>query len=282
MASISNTTDRANLEGDSPSLSLSNNSNEFTSNNLSTAQKKSAISLANNVQYMAEKYGLENLGFLTLTFPFKVTNMKNAQKLFNNMATAYLREKFPNYIAVKERDKSGKIHFHLIVQAQQDIRTGFDFDAIKNRDYSSANPYLKSLWSSLRKELPKYKFGRSELLPIKSSAEGIARYVGSYIKKGVQRRSEKDRGTRLVNYGGDSRNTNTRFSSVSEGAYQWRKKVALFAQMMGDSQGIINLNHRNIHIHLGKNWAYKYREIILNLPEQPWQRLRSITLYRNI
>lgn len=218
---------------------------------------------------MAEKYGLNNIGFLTLTFPFKVTNMKRAQRLFNTMATAYLREIFPDYIAVKERDRGNKIHFHLVVRCKQDIRTGFDFDAIKNRDYSSANSYLKSLWTSLRRDLPKYKFGRSELLPVKSSAEGIARYVGGYIKKGILRRCESDKGTRLVNYGGDSKNTTTRFSSVSKGAYQWRKKVALFAQMMGDSQGIINLNHRNMSIHLGKNWAYKYREIILNLPEQP-------------
>lgn len=262
-------TNRANSEGDSPSLSISNNSNELATNNLSTAQKKSAIALANNVQYMAEKYGLESIGFLTLTFPFKVTSMRNAQKLFNNMATAFLRELFPNYIAVKERDQGEKIHFHLVVYCQKDIRTGFDFEAIKKRDYSSANTYLKHLWSTLRTELPKYKFGRSELLPVKSSAEGIARYVGGYIKKGVLRRSEKDRGTRLVNYGGDSKNTTTRFSSVTEGAYQWRKKAQLFAQMMGDAQGIHNLCHRNIHIHLGKNWAYKYREFILNLPDQP-------------
>lgn len=250
----------------------SNNSIEnrdFRSNKLSTSQKKSAISLSWNIEYMAEKYGLETLGFLTLTFPFKVSCMREAQKKYNSFNTNFLKSLFPASVAVKERCKSGAIHFHLLVTCGADIRTGFDFNGIEQRDYSSASPMLRNLWSQLRKNAPKYKFGRTELLPVKSTSEGIARYVGKYISKNVQNRPVDDKGTRLVNYSGDSRNSSTRFMLLNEGSENWRNKVKIFSKLIAKAKGLPPLNERNISIHLGKRWAYEWREFILELPDLP-------------
>lgn len=58
-----------------------------------------------------------------------------------------LRDRYPERIRVRERHKNGAIHYHLIVVLPEDIRTGFDFDGISKRDYSSASAYLKAEWA---------------------------------------------------------------------------------------------------------------------------------------
>jgi hypothetical protein len=64
-----------------------------------------------------------------------------------------------------------------------DIRTGLDFAAVAMRDYRTAPAALKSEWAFWRETAPRYGFGRTELLPIKSTAEGFSKYVGKYIAK---------------------------------------------------------------------------------------------------
>jgi len=250
----------------------SNNSIEntdFKSNRLSSSQKKSAISLSWNIEYMAEKYGLETLGFLTLTFPFHVTCMKEAQKLYNSFNTNFLKDYFQASISVKERHKNNRIHYHLVVACCQDIRTGCNFSEISKGVYKSANPYLRKTWSVLRRKAPLYKFGRTELLPVKSTSEGIARYVGKYISKNVQNRPIEDKGTRLVNYSGDSRNSNTQFMVLNKGSENWRRKTKVFCKLIAKAKGLPPLNPENISRYLGKRWAYEWREFILELPDLP-------------
>ena len=266
-------------EADSLPCLYSNNSitpPDFSSNRLSSSQKKSAIALAWNVQYMAQKHGLKNLGFLTLTFAEFITDMREAQRRFNSLNTNVLKTRYDGLIAVKERCKSGRIHFHLIVALKADIRSEFDFKGIEKHDYSSANDYLRGEWRFWRNTAKSYGFGRTELLPIKSTDEGIARYVGKYISKNVQQRPDEDKGFRLVNYGGDSKNSTTRFSIVNQGSKNWRHKVGLFSNDIARLQGLPPLNMNNISKYLGKRWAYKWREFILDyypdlpseLPEQ--------------
>lgn len=248
----------------------SNNSmekSEFSSNRLSSTQKKSAMALSWNVQYMAQKHGLKNLGFFTLTFAEYITDMHEAQRRFNSLNTNVLKTRYRGLIAVKERCKSGRIHFHLIVALGTDIRTDFEFEEIKNQNYSSANPFLKQEWRFWRNTAPKFGFGRTELLPIKSTDEGIARYVGKYISKNVQQRPDEDKGFRLVNYSGDSKNATTRFTAVNMGTKNWRHKVNLFAKDISRLQGLPPLSIQNISKHLGPNWAYKWREFILDYYE---------------
>lgn len=235
-------------------------------NKLSISQKKSAIALAWNIEYMAKKYSLEKLGFLTLTFPDHVTLMSEAQKRFNSLNSHFLNSHYLAHIAVKERCKSGRIHFHLLVVLDEDIRTGFDFSEIENKNYSSANKRLKKEWALLRRVVKKYGFGRTELMPVKSTAEGISRYVGKYISKNVQNRPDEDKGTRLVNYSGDSRNTNTKISLLNKGGNNWRHKCALFAKTQSKYFNE-EITSKNVSEFLGKRWAYKYRDSILTLPD---------------
>ncbi|EOO2707924.1 hypothetical protein D4L71_RS26955, partial [Escherichia coli] len=192
---------------------------------LNTQIRKSASCLAWNVDFLCSKFGIENLGFLTLTFRDHVLDPKEAQRRFNSLRTHVLRERYLADIRVMERQKSGRIHYHLLVVIGEDIRSGFDFGACANGDYRSANYRLKQEWAFWRKTAKAYGFGRTELLPIKSNSECISRYVGKYISKHFEARQHRDKGVRLVEYSRNARIASTRMQFVSEGSAEWRRKV---------------------------------------------------------
>jgi len=227
--------------------------------------RKSASALSYNVQSFAFKYGLETLGFLTLTFKDHVTDYREASKRFNSLASNVLNLRYAAWLKVMERQKSGRIHFHCLVAVGSDIRTGFDFSEAEKGVYSSATSILRSEWSFWRKTASQYRFGRTELLPIKSSHEAIGRYVGKYIGKHMLNRSPEDHGARLVSYSKGCRTMNTKFSWYSAGAAEWRAKVRTFAYLVSERTGC-EPTFEGIKSELGPKWAYNHREYIAQLP----------------
>lgn len=231
---------------------------------LSTNLKKSASALAWNVQHFVDTYGLSNVGFLTLTFRDHVTDPKEAQKRFHSLKTHILATRYRAYIRVMEPMKSGRIHYHLLVALDSDIRTGFDFAAVKNQDYSTANKAIRAEWAFWRKTAPKYRFGRTELMPVRSNSEGIGRYVGKYISKGIESRTEQFKGTRLVEYSRKAKIASTRFQFVTEGSAEWRRKLAIFVHYIADNTGC-EPSFEGLRRVLGARWSYHWREFILSL-----------------
>ena len=223
--------------------------------------RKTSTALAFNVQCLAEKFPLKNLGFLTLTFADNVQCYKEASKRFNSLASNVLNERYQAWMKVMERQKSGRIHFHLIVVLDADIRTDFDFQGISNNDYSSAGQYLRSEWSFWRSTAKKFRFGRTELLPIKSSSEAIGRYIGKYISKHLDYRIADDKGARLVSYSSAVRTMNTKFSWFTEGSREWRLKVKSFCYFVSDRTGC-EPTFEGLRSQLGPKWAYTHREFI--------------------
>ncbi|UEC24341.1 rolling circle replication-associated protein [Pasteurella canis] len=239
----------------------------YASSRLSTSHKKSAFALGLNVQNFVDVFGLNNLGFLTLTFADNVTYFKEGSKRFHSLRTHVLNVRYKAYVKVMERTKKGRIHYHLLVALDSDIRTGFDFEAIQNSDYRSANKALRDEWAFWRKNAKNYGFGRTELLPIRSTSEGIANYVGKYIGKHVEARLDEDKGVRLVEYSRGAKNAkvaNTRFMFLSDGSRQWRQKCEKFAFLMMKTRGCIPTMD-GLAKELGSNWAYKWRDFILSL-----------------
>ena len=226
--------------------------------------RKTATALSYNVEQFAMKYGIKNLGFLTLTFKDYVVDFETASKRFNSLSTHVLNKRYQAWLKVSERCKSGRIHYHLIVALEEDVRTGFDFGAISNNDYRTANKYLRSEWSFWRSTAPKYRFGRTELLPIKSSHEAIGRYVGKYIGKHMMRREQNDKGARLVSYSKGCRTMSTKFSWFTEGSKEWRAKVSIFIHMISEKTGC-EPTFEGIRGELGTKWAYNHREYIMDL-----------------
>lgn len=244
---------------------------------LSAQKRKSACALAWNVQAMADRWGIERLGFLTLTFADLVLDPKEAQRRFNSLKTHVLRDRYRASVRVFERCKSGRIHYHLLVVLDADIRTGFDFAAIKANDYRSAGKFLRDEWAFWRRTARRYGFGRTELLPVRSSSEAVARYVGKYISKNHQQRQERDRHVRLVEYSGGARMAVTRFAWCTENAAQWRAKVATFAGIAAARLGRDVLSIEDLSAVLGPRWAYRHREFIFELPPaSPGWSLRKL------
>ena len=213
-----------------------NNCNEGSDSELhrlTAAHRRTAYALEQNCLLLIRRHGLNRMGFLTLTFARHVVSYKDAQKALHSFMTGVLRKRYQEYITVMERMESGRIHYHLLVTLQQDIRTGFDFEAVKKKDYRSASDYLRAEWNVLRKAAEKYDFGRTELLPIKKSAEGVARYVGKYIAKHIGQRKAEDKGARLVRYSKGSNRVSTNFTWVSPGADLWRHKLGSLCRLLG-------------------------------------------------
>jgi hypothetical protein len=222
---------------------------------------KSAFLVGFTIRQLAEKSGVERLGFLTLTFRDDVQEIREASRRYNSLATHVLRGRYVATMTVRERTKRGRIHLHLIVVLPGDIRTGFDFAAIAKGDYRSANPALRSEWAFWRKTAPAYGFGRTELLPVKSTAEGVSKYVGKYLAKHHFQREEADKGARLVSYSSSARAGSTRFSFLSPKATLWRTKLARFAERLGFAGNESGFYRWAREVH-GPKWAHLLGEMI--------------------
>jgi hypothetical protein len=208
---------------------------------------------------MVEKHSLEKTGFLTLTFSRYVVAYKVAQKSLHSLMTGVISSRYAEYIVVMERMTSGRIHYHLLVVVAEDIRTGFDFDAVKRGDYRSASAYLRSEWKFWRETAPRYGFGRTELLPIKKTAAGVAKYVGKYVAKHIGKRLPEDKGARLVRYSKRANRIGIRFTWASVGAFMWRLKLGAFCRVLCLTPD----NYRDVLVEwFGRNWIYVMRPVI--------------------
>jgi len=251
------------------SLSMSHNSTEGMTegeggqtNKLTGSQRRMAHVLSLEIIELARRYGIEKLGFLTLTFSDQVTSMEDGQRRFNSLNTHILRGRYKRSLGVWERQKSSRLHIHLVVATGADIRSGVDFGAIARGDYRGAGPDLRAGWAFWRKTAPRYRFGRTELLPVKSTAEGIARYVGGYIKKGIGGKLAEDRGHRVVRfigYGPGQRRATASFSWNTDHAWLWRQKVKLFSESVGASDTC------ELSRMFGTRWAFHLQAQILAL-----------------
>ena len=184
---------------------------------------------------------------------------KEAQRRFHSLKTHVLTRRYAETIRVFERMKKGRIHYHLLVVMDQDIRTGANFEEFAQGDYRSANARLRSEWAFWRKTAPAYRFGRTETLPVKSTSEGIARYVGKYIAKHIGQRKEEDKGVRLVAYSRGAGVNNCKFDWNTPGARCHRRKLAWMATMLGYSAANYSESFTEDY---GSRWGFVLREVL--------------------
>jgi len=261
---------------------------------LSTQNRKTAFILENSIKALCEKYGVGRIGFLTLTFRDNVQTHKEAQRRLNSLLTNFVSKKdsetklprYPDYIGCVERQKSGRIHFHLLIVMAEDIKTGFDHDQVKARNYSSASQYLKNEWGIWRRSAKLYGFGRCELKPVKTNAAGVSKYIAKYIAKHIENRLPEDKGARLVRYSRGARIGTTNFMFNSPGSKLWRENVALVAEKVHQDNTrrrphfieandptrlkVPDIQERPRNLDdmtrmLGPRWAFRNREEIINI-----------------
>lgn len=253
---------------DSPVLYLNSNISDKPFE-LSPYHQKSAYALSSNVERFCSLYGLENCAFLTLTFPDNVKCHKEASRRFNNMNRRFLSTFYGEWIWDRERQKRGAWHYHIIIQCKGDIRTGFDwseylawiedYHAGKKRRLKTGNPLLRSLWEMNARAFPKYGFGRVELLPIRSTSEAVAKYVGKYIAKQIGQRPEEDKGVRLTGHSSGFVASKPVFSWNTEGAKKWRHNLALFAQFACGCR-----DHDDFLQKAPRRWAHRFKDDIMS------------------
>jgi len=240
-------------------------------NKLATNHRKTAHALKTTVENLVKLYGIDRLGFFTLTFADHVIDAREASKRFHSLATHVLDVRYSaKWVKVFERQKSGRIHYHLLLVLPRDIRTGVNFDEFAKGNYRSANNTLKAEWNFWgpkgRDTARRYGFGRTELLPIKSTVEAISNYVGKYIAKHIEDRVEGDKGVRLVSYGKGLRGVSSaNFGWESPGARLWRRKLKTFCEALGYTAE--NYRERLLH-ECGSKWPYHLTPFIQEIRYQ--------------
>jgi hypothetical protein len=219
--------------------------------------KKVVFCVEENVMRLALEYGIGRLAFLTLTFADDVKDLQEASKRFNSVNTGVLSKRgFGPWVRIAERQQSGKVHFHLIIVVPVDIRTGFNSET--GRGSGAGWVWLCRERKHLLKILPRYLFGRAELVPLKKESIAAARYLAKYIVKALSHRQEYDRHFRLVAY---SRKFQwlqpIHFAFAGGGAKLWRAKVAMWAFKKG------YYSREDVSKWMGARWAFDAHDDIL-------------------
>jgi hypothetical protein len=250
--------------------------------------RKKEFSLKCNIMALCEAYPIGHIGFFTLTYSDNQQSFRDAAKDFNSLATGVLNDRFLAWVKVGERTKKGVVHFHLLVVCKQEIRRGFDFDAVKNRNYQSASAYIRNEWAfwssrAARGKKParvgaaeRYGFGgRVELLPIRKNAEALASYLSKYLSKGFVNRRQDDKGVRLISYSKTfPRRCGSRFSFVGGKVKEWRLRCRLFLGHLYFryyNQALLEgipppepFTYADMPSLFGKRWAWRLRDKILS------------------
>lgn len=249
-------------------------------------KKKQAQALSQNIKWLAESFGIERVGFLTLTCGDqtpegfkKISARREASRRFNSLLTHIIRRRYQCGVVVTERHKDGGIHFHLVVATGRDIRGDIDFEAVFPRDgsrgdYSTANNALKLEWKFWRERAESYGFGRCQMQPARSNGEALGFYVAKYISKSWEVRCDDDRGGRLVRYFGNWRkqgeDTNPRtgkpfrfapphyaaHATLTPWARAWRECARQVAARLA-VEGF-NITQENVARHAGSRWSWRW------------------------
>ena len=184
-------------------------------------RKKQAEALTENIQWLAETFGPERIGFLTLTLGDvdaggryrNLRDRKEAQRRFHSLLTNVIAKRYPRGVTVTERHKNLGLHFHLAVACANDIRGQIDFAACfppkgANRkplykpDYTTANDAIRREWAFWRRIAKLYGFGRHQLQPMRETGEALGRYLGGYLSADWEHRLPEDKGARCIRYFG--------------------------------------------------------------------------------
>jgi hypothetical protein len=250
-------------------------------------RKKQAEALTENIKWMAETFGHERVGFLTLTLGDvdaggryrNLRDRKEAQRRFHSLLTNVIAKLYQCGVIVTERHFNLGLHFHLALLCAADIRGQIDFAAcfppkgvggkpMYKPDYSTANEAIKREWAFWRRVAKLYGFGRHQLQPMRENGGALGRYFGAYLGKDWEHRLPEDKGARCVRYFGHWSKTarikgarrkgppfNSRFGWMTSRARAWRELVKQVVLVL-NSQGA-NIAEASIKDILGPKWAWK-------------------------
>lgn len=191
---------------------------------------KKKFALEENAKAFIRRWG-SRVGFLTLTFADDVQCAREASRRFNSLRTNY-SALFKEYICVQERQKSGRVHYHILVVCPFAWPSNFPFAEVARRQYAGVPKRIRSFWRRLVTRVKAFGFGRTELMPVFS--EGAGAYLAKYLTKGE--RHPLDKGVRLVRYSFHvDRTVFSRFSWITPRAILFSATLWLRRQIEGGS-----------------------------------------------
>jgi excisionase family DNA binding protein len=249
-------------------------------------RKKQAEALTQNILWMADTFGKERIGFLTLTLgDFEaggryrnLRDRKEAQRRFHSLMTNEIAKRYVCGVTVTERHKNRGLHLHLAVVCKKDIYGQIDFAAcfppkgwdgtLHKPNYSTANDALKREWAYWRKTAKLYGFGRHQLQPMRTNGEALGRYVGAYLQKDWDNRLPEDKGARCVRYFGhwskEPRQEGKRAKTTPhKSQFGWMTpRACAWREMVKQAVTVLNykgakITEENIKDILGRRWAWK-------------------------
>lgn|GEM_PF-4503285 len=160
---------------------------------------------------------------------------------------------------IRERQpRTGSWHMHAVVDLGYDIRTNFPHDEVRRRRYANVPRELRKTWKQVRECSERYGFGRTELLPIKRTGRGCARYLTKYLGKALL--SEKAVGEercRLFGVWGGVRFVYSQFDWVSNRILRKRKAWLARINDLRESVALSDV--------YGKRWWFSIGEALLNV-----------------
>lgn len=229
---------------------------------------KTAVAIRNNVLGIVERFGIERVGVLTLTFADGLRDASEAQRRFRSFRTNLLMPRYGGYLRVFERTRRGAIHYHVLLPTSVDIRTGYHRPEPGGIRKTAASPALRAEWALLRESAPRYGFGRISFEPILESPDALAAYLAKTLENENPTRALTDDGVRIFEMSRNLRTANTHFSWLSPGSTQWRLKVGVLAERAVGA-GLISPHHQDEalkELH-GPAWALGLRNKILAMPD---------------
>jgi hypothetical protein len=259
---------------DLPHLTISHNDENADNGNLNKllgSSKKSAEALYQQILAYGNKFGVEKLAFLTVTFAGEAPTMEYAMKCFKVFLNSFLRRRYVAGVRVTERgDKKGRLHFHIVVVMDQDVRTGFDFSKTNYKgENPTASPYFQVEHEAIKAALAKYGFGPVHWFePAKESLEALARYVAAYVAKNISKRLPGDKKARLWGCWGDvPRACSCQFARVTPNRWLWGQKVKIWAASHGFMEGEGRGQSFDVMDRLkevfGARWCFHFQKDIL-------------------
>lgn len=238
----------------------------------SSSERRRLYALKNGVVDFITRHGIERCGFLTLTFAdnLRWDVAKDWAEAGRRWDGFIHHSEFSAWVGdwgrVTEPQKSGRIHYHIIVALSVDIRTGFDFPLYLSavsagRRFSAcevgASSDLRRAWAVCRESCGVYHFGRSELLPIREAAAGVAAYVGKYVAHTAAGYGEqKFRARRIAWASGVGKGSRVKkdFAWVGKGE-PWRAALVWWADKIG---------RQNLEtVQAEPSWAWRHGDNIL-------------------
>jgi len=175
--------------------------------------KKQVLALKENICFLASKFGLENMIFMTLTVPGPVTPFEISQKL--NRMNRPLRQKFSAWVRVTEQGKNGRWHTHLIAVLAKNLQ-GVP-EAVKTEHV---------FWT---RKARGYGFGRIDLRPV-TDPQGLS----SYLSKSFGKQDSSCRKTRRITYSQGWRIASDKFSWCRGIARVYRQNMK---KLLGEDTG---------------------------------------------